>query len=101
MLRRDRTVVAVDAVMHHLIDFMLAVDELIRWHADWRRDVVVQVAISQMAKGHHPYARELLGKQGVGFTYEITDTGNRHRYIVLDILAFIGLRQSNMFTQVP
>ena len=83
--------------MHHAVDLRLACDECFFSDAKRWRDVAMQVAIAQMAEGDVAAIREMLLQQGVGDGDQFNYAGNRQRYVVLDVLAFLGFRRGDAF----
>ena len=73
----------------------------------WRRlarrrlHVVVQVAVAQVAEVHQPHAGNRRCQQRIGPRHERGDARHRHRDVVLDVQAFLGLRQRNALADVP
>ena len=61
----------------------------------------MQIAVAEMAERDHARAWHGLRDRRVGFLDEVADARNRHRDIVLDVQAFLGLRERNVFAQIP
>ena len=69
--------------------------------APGRRDVVVQVAVTQVAEGDQLAAGESLQQGRIGARDEFRDAGHGQRDVVLDVLAGRRLGQRDMLAQLP
>ena len=103
VLGRDRAA----AARHGVVDERLTA-------ASWRRrnsaasspsgrlHVVVQVAVAQVAEVHQPRRREGARCSAASVRGdEVGDRRHRQRDVVLDVRAFLGLRQRDRLAQVP
>jgi hypothetical protein len=61
----------------------------------------VQVAVAEVPEGHHADAGHQPGEQGVGFGDEAGERRDRHRDVVLDVGALVGLRFGDQLAQGP
>ena len=61
----------------------------------------MQIAVAEMPERDHARARHGLAIARVGFLDEVADARNRHRDIVLDVQAFLSLRERDVFAQIP
>ena len=66
-----------------------------------RTDVVVEIAVAEMAEDHHAYTGEALLQHAIGLLDEPRNAGYRHRNVVLDVLAFQRLGLGDQFAQRP
>ncbi|MNG11401.1 hypothetical protein D3C84_949430 [compost metagenome] len=64
-------------------------------------DVVMQVAIAQMAEGVMTNTGEMNLQQRISVGDKIHDPGNRHRDVVLHVTAGSLLRLAHVFSQQP
>ena len=89
------------AVVYDAIDSRLLLQKTLIGFLFRVRDVVMQIAVPDMAEGHHARTRECLLQQCVSRADKVADMRNRNRHIMLDVLAFRCLRQWDVFTEIP
>ena len=61
----------------------------------------MQVAVAQVAEVDQPHAGDLALQQRIGLGHEGRDARHRDRDVVLDVQAFLGLRQRDALADVP
>src|SRR4051812_2076979 len=69
--------------------------------ADRLGDVVVNVAVADVAEWHWPAAGNELARRGVAFLDERRDVGDRHRDVVLDRAALAALHLAEQLADAP
>jgi hypothetical protein len=101
VLGGDRSAHPQHDLEHHGVDLVPARQEIGGVAADRLADIVVDVAVAEMAERHRPRARNQLDHGGIGFRDEIGHGGDRHRDVVLDRAAFRLLRRRHFVAQLP
>src|SRR5258707_11074629 len=87
--------------MDGLVHFVPPGEERLRVGADRLADVVMNVAVAEMAERHRPAARDQRFDGLAGVMQEIRNRGDRDRDVVLDRAAFALLRLGENLAQMP
>src|SRR6266480_6227870 len=88
-------------VEYHRIDLVPARKKIRRVAANGLADIIMDIAVAEMAERHRPRARYQLYYRGIGLFDEIRHRGDRHRNVVLDRAAFWLLRSGHFIAQLP
>ena len=90
---------------HHIVDdameFLRAVQECRPVRVHGLGEIVMNVAVSNMAKGAETDPGHYRRERGVRLLDELRRPGNRHRNVVLDARAFAGLGFGNTLPETP
>jgi len=101
MLRRDRAAQFRYHLMDGIVHFVPPGEERLRVGADRLADVVMNVAVAEMAERHRPAARDQRFDGLAGVMQEIRHRSDRDRDVVLDRAAFSLLRHRENLAQMP
>ena len=101
VLGRDRAAHPQHDREHDRVDLVPARQEVRGVAADRLADIVMDIAVAEMAERHRPRARDQLHHRGIGLRDEGGHGGDRHRDVVLDRAAFRLLRRRHLVAQLP
>ena len=83
------------------MEFLRAVHECRPIRVHGLGEIVVNIAVSNMAEGAETDPGHHRGELGVGLRDKLRCPGNRHRNVVLDTRAFVGLGFWNALPETP
>ena len=94
MLGADTAAVFGDESVDYFTDGVPKTSQVVGRQTFWRQNIVVQIAITDMAENHGVNARYIAAQFLLRFDHKCLDAGDRHGNIMLDscALLFFGLR---------